>query len=69
LLPTRRGGCQNQHSYTVEEPSGRRQRTHSCVQRSHCRNTLSRTDECKVGRTPWSAADAHVGLLLVFVDT
>src|SRR5271165_6796223 len=24
-------------------------------------------DECKVGRTPWSAADAHVGLLLVFV--
>src|ERR1022692_85845 len=31
-------------------------------------NTLSRMDECKVGRTPWSAADAHVGLLLVFVD-
>jgi len=25
-------------------------------------------DECKVGRTPWSAADAHVGLLLVFVN-
>jgi hypothetical protein len=31
-------------------------------------NTLSRMDECKVGRTPWSAADAHVGLLLVFVN-
>src|ERR1017187_3204098 len=31
-------------------------------------NTLSRMDECKVGRTPWSAADAHVGLVLVFVD-
>src|ERR1039458_5549119 len=31
-------------------------------------NTLSRMDECKVGRTPWSAADPHVGLLLVFVD-
>ena len=26
-------------------------------------NTWSRLDECKVGRTPWSAADAHVGLL------
>jgi hypothetical protein len=24
--------------------------------------------ECQVGRTPWSAADAHVGLLLVFVN-
>src|ERR1039458_8068434 len=22
-------------------------------------------DECKVGRTPWSAADAHVGLLVI----
>ena len=22
----------------------------------------------KVGRTPWSAADAHVGLLLVLID-
>jgi hypothetical protein len=22
-------------------------------------------DECKVGRTPWSAADAHVGPVLV----
>ena len=31
-------------------------------------NTWSRMDECKVGRTPWSAADAHVGLLVVFVD-
>jgi hypothetical protein len=24
--------------------------------------TWSHMDECKVGRTPWSAADAHVGL-------
>ena len=24
-------------------------------------------DECKVGRTPWSAADAPVGLLLDFL--
>ena len=24
--------------------------------------------KCQVGRTPWSAADAHVGLLLVFVN-
>jgi hypothetical protein len=40
-----------------------------CVRYARGANTLSRTDECKVGRTPWSAADAHVGLLLVFVDT
>ena len=24
--------------------------------------TWSHMDECKVGRTPWSAADAHVGM-------
>jgi hypothetical protein len=24
--------------------------------------------ECKVGRTPWSAADAYVGLLLLSVN-
>ena len=31
-------------------------------------NAWSQMDEYKVGRTPWSAADAHVGLLLVFVS-
>jgi hypothetical protein len=40
-----------------------RRGTQGCVRyaRSHRRKH-------KVGRTPWSAADAHVGLLLVFVN-
>jgi hypothetical protein len=31
-------------------------------------NARTRMDERKVGRTPWSAADAHVGPLLALVN-